>query len=192
MTLVDVTHRPDIQAIMGASGTGKSHYVKKLIARDRRLLVWDMENEYPDLPALKLSELPAAYAGKKPRRARFVCSMDVKQRGAEFNLFCMIAFQAGNLRLLVEELRFVTTPSRAPEGWAACTLRGRKRGLKVVGTSQRPAQIDKDFLSNATYVRCGALEYPDDRKAVAPILRCSVDQIAALSGFQTLEYRRAG
>ena len=191
MSKVDVSLAADIQAVMGASGTGKSHYVKKLIARDRRLLVWDIEDEYPDLPALALSELPAAFAGKKPRRARFVCAADGATRARQFDLFCRIAFAAGNLRLVVEELRFVTTASRAPDGWSAITLRGRKRGIRTIGTSQRPAQIDKDFLGNCTLLRVGALEYPEDRKAVAPILRRSLEEIAALSGYQALEYRRA-
>lgn len=191
MTAVDVTQTADIQAVLGASGTGKSHYVKSAIKRDRRLLVWDIEDEYPDLPALTLSQLPQAFAGKKARRAKFICSADASRRAREFDLFCRIAFAAGNLRLVVEELRFVTTASRAPEGWAAITLRGRKRGIRTIGTSQRPAQIDKDFLGNCTLIRCGALEYPDDRKAVAPILRKSLDEIAALSGYACLTYRRA-
>jgi hypothetical protein len=190
MTAVDVTQAADIQAVLGASGTGKSHYVKAAIRKDRRLLVWDIEDEYPDLPALSLRDLPRAFAGRKPMRAKFICSADGSARAREFDLFCRIAFACGNLRLVVEELRFVTMPSRSPDGWASITLRGRKRGIKTIGTSQRPAQIDKDFLGNCTFIRCGALEYPDDRKAVAPILRCSLDEIAALKGFAALEYRR--
>jgi hypothetical protein len=190
MSLVDVTQAADIQAVLGASGTGKSHYVKATIRKDRRLLVWDIEDEYPDLPALALSALPAAFAGRKARRAKFICAADAATRAREFDLFCRIAFAAGNLRLVVEELRFVTTASRAPDGWAAITLRGRKRGIRTIGTSQRPAQIDKDFLGNCTLIRCGALEYPEDRKAVAPILRASLEEIAALSGYKALEYRR--
>lgn len=190
MSAVDVTHTADIQAVLGASGTGKSHYVKTAIRKERRLLVWDIEDEYQDLPALPLSALPAAFARGKPTRAKFVCAADATTRARQFDLFCRIAFTAGNLRLVVEELRFVTTASRAPDGWAAITLRGRKRGIKIIGTSQRPAQIDKDFLGNCTLIRCGALEYPDDRKAVAPILRRSLDEIAALSGYQALMYRR--
>jgi hypothetical protein len=188
---VDVSQAADIRAVLGASGTGKSHYVKAAIAKDRRLLVWDIEDEYQHLPALPLSELPRAYAGRRPCKARFICASDASARAREFDLFCRIAFACGNLRLIVEELRFVTTASRAPDGWAAITLRGRKRGIKTIGTSQRPAQIDKDFLGNCNLIRCGALEYPEDRKAVAPILRASLEQIAALSGYQAIEYKRA-
>jgi hypothetical protein len=191
MTKVDVSLRADIQAVLGAPGTGKSHYVKSQIAKERRLLVWAPDDEYPELVPLQLSEIPRAFAGKKPIRAKFICSMNTALRARQFDIFCRAVFAIGNMRLVVEELRFVTRASYAPEGWASITLMGRKRGIRTIGTSQRPAQIDKDFLGACTLLRCGALEYPDDRKAVAPILRRSLDEIAALKGFEALEYRRA-
>lgn len=191
MSKIDVSLAADIRAVLGAPGTGKSHYVKATIARDRRLLVWAPDDEYPDLQPLQLSEIAGAFHGRKPIRAKFICSMNSELRAKQFDVFCRTVYSIGYLRLVVEELRFVTTPSRAPEGWAAITLMGRKRGIKTIGTSQRPAQIDKDFLSASNLVRCGALEYPEDRKAVAPVLRRSVEDIAALSGYQAIEYKRA-
>jgi DNA helicase HerA-like ATPase len=189
MSRVDVTNVADVRAVLGSTGTGKSHYVKAQMGKARRLLVWDIEDEY-DLPALPLSAIAAHLVGRKPGRYKFVCSGDAGTRARQFDLFCRLAFELGNVLVVVEELRFVTLASRAPEGWAMLTLRGRKRGIKIIGTSQRPAQIDKDFLGNCNYVRCGALEYPEDRKAVAPVLRCSVDDIAALTGYRCLEWRR--
>lgn len=190
MSRVDVSHAADIRAVLGASGTGKSHYVKAELARAKRALVWDMEDEYSDLPALPLAELPAALASSKGAKLRFVPSTDAAARARQFDLFCRIAMAVGNLTLLVEELRFVTQPSKAPAGWAGVTLRGRKRGLRVLGTSQRPASIDKDFLSNATLIRCGALGYPADRAAVAAVMGCDPAEIAALTGHQALLWTR--
>lgn len=194
---VDVSLAPDIRAVIGAPGTGKSHYVKQQLRKHKRVLVWDSENEYTDLPRIRLDQiLPLMHGHRQPGRYRFVCSMNRALREQQFDTFCRIIFGGEehvgvpHCLVIVEELRFVTLPSRAPEGWALLTLRGRKRGIRVIGTSQRPAQIDKDFLGNCNLVRCGALEYPEDRKAVAPILRCSVEQIAALSGYQVIEWRR--
>lgn len=190
MSRIDVTASADIRAVLGASGTGKSHYVKSIIKREKRLLVWDLEDEYSDLTALTLSQIPRAFHGKKLARYRFVHGRASGSRAEAFDKFCELALELGNLCLVVEELRFVTTASRAPEPWAAISLRGRKRGIRTIGTSQRPAQIDKDFLGNCTLIHCGALEYPEDRKAVAPILRVSLDEIAALSGYKFIEYQR--
>lgn len=190
MTRIDVTHAADIRAIMGASGTGKSHYTKAELKKAKRALVWDMEDEYEELHSVSLSELPQLLASKKVFKSRFVPSPDAKKRDKQFDLFCRIALASGNCLVIVEELRFVTEPSRAPEGWAGITLRGRKRGIKVIGTSQRPASIDKDFLSNATFVRCGALGFPNDRSAVSAVIGCSPGEIEVLTEFEAINWTR--
>lgn len=192
MSKIDVTQKADIRAVMGASGTGKSHYIKAELAKASRALVWDMEDEYETIPAVSLAQLPAALhrAGKGAVKLRFVPSADAAQRQLEFNIFCRTAMAVGNLLILAEELRFVTQPSKAPAGWAGVVLRGRKRGIRVIGASQRPASIDKDFLSNATMIRCGALGYQEDRKAVAGVMGIDPVMIEKLEGYQAILWTR--
>lgn len=189
---IDVTQAADIRAVLGASGTGKSHYLKSLIAKAKRALVWDMEDEYTDLEAVTVQALPGRLhrAGQGAFKVRVIPSTDAAQRQIEFDLFCRTAMAIGKLLMLAEELRFVTQPSKAPAGWASVTLRGRKRGVKVIGASQRPASIDKDFLGNATLIRCGALGYPEDRKAVAAVMGIDPAAIEQLEGFEAIEWQR--
>jgi len=188
MAKINVNQAADIRAVMGAPGTGKSHYTKAEIARSKRVLIWDLEDEYEGFASVKLADLPQLMhkIGKGAFKFRFVPSTDEARRKIEFDLFCRIAMAVGNLLIVAEELRFVTLPSKAPAGWAGVTLRGRKRGVKVIGTSQRPASIDKDFLGSATIIRCGALNYPEDRKAVAVVMGISPEDIANLTGHQAL------
>lgn len=192
MSRIDVNQAADIRAVMGATGTGKSHYVKPELAKAKRAIVWDMEDEYTDLPAVSLAELPAVLhrAGQGAVKVRFVPSTDEARRKVEFDLFCRTAMAIGKLLIVAEELRFVTEPSRSPSGWAGINLRGRKRGLKVIGTSQRPASIDKDFLSNATFIRCGALGFPPDRSAVAAVMGIDPALIEQLEGFEAITWQR--
>lgn len=189
---IDVTQKADIRAVLGAPGTGKSYYLKNELAKEKRVLVWDMEDEYTDIPAVSLAQLPATLhrAGQGPFRFRVIPAADAAVRQVEFDLFCRIAMAVGKLMLLAEELRFVTQPSKAPAGWASVTLRGRKRGVKVIGASQRPASIDKDFLGGATLIRCGALGYPEDRKAVAAVMGIDPVEIEKLQGFQAITWTR--
>lgn len=192
MALIDVNQKADIRAVLGAPGTGKSHYTKAEMAKAKRLAVWDIEGEYSDVPLVKLSDLPGVLhrAGKGPFRVRVVPVMEEKKRVAQFNLFCQTLMAIGDVLMVAEELRFVTMPSRAPEWWAAITLRGRKRGIRVIGTSQRPASIDKDFLGSATIIRCGALNYPEDRVAVAKVMSITPDKIAELTGHEAILWHR--
>jgi hypothetical protein len=39
--------------------------------------------------------------------------------------------------------------------------------LTIIGTSQRPSQIDKDFLGNCTEIRCYRMNYDNDAKVMA-------------------------
>lgn len=188
---IDTSLAADVQAFLGATGTGKSHALKKSIGKDKRLLIWDIEDEYSSVETFTMTAIPPKMDKPGPWKYRFVPSMDRDTRVAQFNLFCKLAMAIGNLTLVAEELRFVTQPSKSPEWWAAVTMRGRKRGIKVRGTSQRPASIDKDFLSNATRIRCGALAYPEDRKAVAAVMGVDPLEIAALEGHQAIVWTRS-
>lgn len=192
MTAVDVTQKADIRCFLGAPGTGKSHATKAEIKKARRLIVWDLEDEYADIEAVTVDQLPRRLhqAGAGAFKVRVIPSTDATRRATEFDLVCRTIMAIGKLTFVAEELRFVTQPSKAPAGWAAITLRGRKRGVKVIGTSQRPASIDKDFLGSATLIRCGALNYPEDRTAVARVMGINEAAIAALEGHEVIEWTR--
>ena len=169
-----VENKAAIMAVLGSSGSGKSSFVKRETRRGHpRLLVWDPLGEYQGATTDKVHELLAALRSKKFRLV-FRPSDDDKIRAVQFDLVCRAALAAGNLTLVVEELRFVTTPSRAPVGWARVCLTGRHKGLTVYGLSQRPASIDKDFLGNCTRIRCGRLVYPEDVRAVGRALGLKV------------------
>lgn len=183
---MSVTNKAYIMAVLGASGSGKSTFIKREISRGHpRLLIWDMLGEYEGAASDKVADILSALRAKK-FRAVFRPSSDPKVRGQQFDLVCRAALAAGNLSFVVEELRFVTTPSRAPLGWAQVCLTGRHKGLKVYGLSQRPASIDKDFLGNCTRIRTGRLAYAADVKAVAAATG-NADRIAALKPLEWLE-----
>ncbi|HRZ02318.1 MAG TPA: hypothetical protein P5024_12235 [Burkholderiaceae bacterium] len=167
-------NRPRILAVIGASGSGKSLFIKAHLWRSLgpRVLVWDPLAEYgPHVRTVTRSaaELVRLVAGPAWSIA-FQPSADAGQAVRQFDLVCRAALAARRCALVVEELAFVTTPARAPAGWRAVCLTGRHAGLTVVGASQRPASIDKDFFSNATAIRCGRLNYSRDLSTMADVL----------------------
>lgn len=192
------SNQASITAVLGASGSGKSTFIKRTIAKDKpaRLLVWDPMHEYGALGTVtsRLSDLVDAM-GKAGKGGKFALvfqpTFDEKTRAKQFNTVCRLAMAAGKLTFVVEELRFVTTPSRAPEGWARVTMTGRHVGLRVLGASQRPASIDKDFLGNCTSIRSGRLAYPEDVTAVAKAMRVPAAQIDALKPLEWIEKNMA-
>jgi hypothetical protein len=60
-------------------------------------------------------------------------------------------------------------------------MRGRHKGMTVIGASQRPASIDKHFFGNATIVRTGRLNFAADIKVLANVLHVPGSHILSLA-----------
>jgi hypothetical protein len=185
----DQTNNAEVIAVIGATGSGKGVFIKHsaLKKSDKRLLIWDYMREYASLTDLQTDKLGPVIQSLKGAqfRAAFHPSFDDKTRAGQFDLMCRAAVHAGNLRLVVEELAFVTSATHAPGGWKMVTSVGRHKGLRVIGASQRPAQVDKAFWSNCTEIHCGFLNYEADQKVMAGVLGVTIDDI---KGLEPLEY----
>jgi hypothetical protein len=192
-----IANKAHVIAVLGVTGSGKSTWVKRTFLNPPpdRLLIWDYSplDEYATfaqrLPLREMVE--AAYrCHRRGLTFQFLFKPRVGQRPVlehQFAVFCNLALALGNLTMIVEELRYVTMPSRAPDAWARAVLMGRKAGLTVVGTSQRPAHIDKDFAGNATVIHTGRLVYPEDIIAVSRAMICPPERIQRLDFLEWLE-----
>jgi hypothetical protein len=185
----DQSNSADVIAAIGATGSGKGLFIKNYALKksDKRLLIWDYMREYGSFTDLQTAKLTAALSTMTAAQFRtaFHPDFEDKIRAKQFDLFCKAAVHVGNLRLVVEELAFVTSPSFAPAGWKMVSSVGRHRGLRVIGASQRPAQVDKAFWSNCTEIHCGFLNYEDDQKVMARTLGVALSDI---QGLKPLEY----
>lgn len=184
-------NQASIVAVMGASGSGKSAWIKRELARTApaRLMIWDPQHEYSQFGGVCTS-LKACLEAVQAAQARGRFALVYQGHGIDqrqFDAFCRIAYAAGNCTLVVEELAFVTRPERAPAGWASCTLRGRHRGLRIYGASQRPASIDKHFFGNATLIHAGRLNFEADVKTLANVLQVPREEIVQLAPLAWIE-----
>lgn len=186
-------------AIIGVTGCGKTFELKKrLRAKNRpRTLIWSPKEALDDYasfyPGSKrtgsvaevLRIIQAAKGGGF--HIVFVPTLNQKKDMAAFDVFCKIALAAGNLTLIVEELHSVTQPSNAPDGWRKINFMGRGFGVTVFGLSQRPASVDKAFMGALSFLHVGRLPYPPDQKAMAECMAIDRAEIAALSGYQSIQ-----
>lgn len=184
MTANNNSNRPDIRAYIGSTGSGKGVSVREHLAREkpRRLVVWDPLGEYGEFVTLTTDKLAdvAALMAAKTFRVAYWPGPDIATFKDKFAMFCRMVFAAGDCTMLVEELADVTCPAHAPVHWKYCTTKGRHRGLKIIAASQRPAQVDKNFLGGCTYIRVFSLRYKPDQKAMAESMTVPLVEIAAL------------
>lgn len=185
---MDNSNKPSLRLYCGATGSGKGVSLREYLRglRAPRMLVWDPLGEYRDIVAVETSSLgEVARLAKKPAfKVAYYPGPDVRTYEEKFAIFCRIAFAAGKLVMLVEELADVTSPTHAPMAWRQCTKKGRHAGLQIVAATQRPADIDKHFLGGCTYIRCFTQRFPADRKAMAGAMSVPV---ADIEGLHTIE-----
>ncbi len=178
----------DCIGAIGASGTGKSLYaLERLRDRGSRVaLIWS-PLELTDNYARKVGgaiarTIQGLVKGIKEGRPAlvFVPSGNAAMIAKQFDLFCRAVWYTPQCVALIEELSRVTSPGWAPQAWQNLSTAGRHQGLTVIATAQRPAQIDKDFLGNCTEIRAFRVNYENDSKALAAVMRERAEVFADL------------
>lgn len=189
---MSVKNQASIVAAIGATGSGKSAWVKQQLkkAKPGRILIWDPQEEYGEFGQVFTSRAELAAAVRAAGRAGKLAAVYrpgnvVSEYEAQFDWFCQLAYAWERCCILVEELADVTKPQKAPEGWSVLTRKGRHKGLRIIAASQRPAQVDKDFFGQATMIHCGRLNYAADVKCMADVLGVGA---ADISGMKPLDW----
>jgi hypothetical protein len=195
------TPKPFVYAVLGARGTGKSAWVKRELdrKRPRRLAVWDYMQEYTGgssdlgeaIRAMRASSFNVVFQPSHDDTPTKICGEKISVSEWQFRLWCQALYEAGNVTTVIEELAFVTKAQSAPAAWRRLSLLGRHQGVSIIGTSQRPASIDKDFLANADLVHSGRLAYKPDADKAAMVLGVDADELLRLADLHWIE-RRAG
>lgn len=190
----------DIIGVVGASGMGKGIFVKgylRKLPRTRPIVVWSPLEQTDDYAAViggvvvrSITALVAAIQSKK-RRIVLVPAGDPKAVKVVFDRFCRIVWELTGWCVVVEELSRVTSPSWAPPAWKNLSTAGRHRGLTIIGTSQRPAQVDKDFFGNCTEIRCYAVGYKADAVAMADTMFLDYREVLKLPKFHYIHRDKA-
>lgn len=177
----------NIVAVVGATGTGKTYWIEHRFLQPipSRLMIWSHKPDYVSL-AHQCFDLGAGIRmlDRPQFRLNYCPPWAEKTRAEQFDLFCKAAMAAKNLTVIVEELHMVTSPSYAPSPWREVSCMGREYGLIVVGTSQRPAHMDKDFLSNATDVVCFRVNEINAQRTMANALDVDLAEIKSLANYE--------
>ena len=183
-----------LYVIAGASRSGKTWWTSKAVKRSRRVMAWDPEDQWAQLPGwrkvtTKAALLEAAQR-KGPQRIAYVAGGDLK---AQFDFWCGCVMYAGRyvepLDSISEELADVTTPSKAPGNWGILLRRGLKRGINIFAISQRWAEADKTAIGNATEYVCFSMG-GDDIDYMARKTRIPVAELEALKPLEFVKIDR--
>lgn len=183
-----------IVAAIGASGSGKSGWVKAQLRRQnpRRLIVFDPQDEYGEFGEVfrdraALADAVIAAGARGDLRAVFQPGGNLSEYVGKFDWLCRLAYAWGGCTVVADELGDVTKAGWAPDGWSLVTRKGRHKGLRIFGLVQRPALTDKTFFGLATMIHCGRLNYAADVKVMADVLGCEGAQIVGMKPLDWIE-----
>jgi hypothetical protein len=188
-----------VTCILGATGSGKTHYLKARLEKParRRTMIWSPKEPIDNYAAMypgsrvvrSASEVLTIVraAGKGPFHVVFRPRLSRATDEAQFGAVCKIAMAARDVTFIVDEAHTVTRPSWAPDGWSELVMMGRGYGAEIFALSQRPASMDKDLMANSSRIRTGRLAFDEDAKAVAKTLNVRWQEVMALTGYQFIE-----
>lgn len=187
MSKTGAHNKAQIIGIVGASGTGKGCFIKTVLlpARKTPAIVWsplEHSDNYAGLLGVKATQsIPELISSWKTGQcAVYVPPLNPKMVASRFDLFCRAVWHMTGALVIVEELSRVTTASYAPGAWKNLSTAGRHQGLTLVGACQRPSQVDKDFFGNCTEIRCFRVNYENDAKTMAQVLRVNYAELLEL------------
>lgn len=183
-----------LTVISGASRCGKTTYLARRLAASRRVVAWDPDAQWCDLPGYrkitKRHEFVKAIQTPGHMKLAFVPGQNMK---ADFDFVCGCVMYAGRyinpLDFVPEELADVTNSGKAVGNWGLLVRRGLKRGINLYPISQRWAEADKTAFGNASeYVVFTSIG--DDVDYIAKKLRLPVDEIESLKPLEYIIFDR--
>lgn len=176
--------------VAGASRSGKTAWVRKATAKDKRIFAWDPDDQWAQLPGYRrvTTQAELFQLAKQPGalKVAYVAGGDLKK---EFDFWAGCVQCAGRyiepLTAICEEIADVTSPSKAPGNYGILLRRGLKRGIDIYTISQRWAEADKTAVGNASAFVMFRMSSGDDVKYMA---RKTMVDVSELAGLKTVFY----
>jgi hypothetical protein len=183
-----------LHVIAGSSRCGKTTWCARQVAKSKRIMAWDPEDQWAALPGWRKITTRAALveAAQKPgpMKVAYVAGGDLKSAFDHWAACVMFAGRyVGPLDAIAEELADVTTASKAPGNWGILLRRGLKRGINIWAISQRWAEADKTAIGNASDYICFSMG-GDDIDYMARKTRIPVQELDALKAFEWVRIDR--
>ncbi|MDR0673512.1 MAG: hypothetical protein LBF93_07615 [Zoogloeaceae bacterium] len=178
--------------VSGASRSGKTVYVMRAVEKAPRLMVWDVESQWSELPGFERVTSRAALVAAAQRKGDLrVAYVEQDDLSKGFDLWAGCVLYAGRfvapVTAVAEELADVTSMARAPRNWGMLLRRGMKRGIDIWAISQRWQEADKTAMGNASGIVVFRATTMKDAEYVAERTGMTKEDVWALA---PLEYLR--
>ena len=146
--------------IVGASGSGKSAFLRKNIDfKQPRIVAWDPDEDFR-LPRVRSLKTFISLA-KKQGFGKIRCALTIEPNEENFEQWAQVVFAICHAKapitVLADEIADVTKVAKASLHWGQLSRKIRKYGGKLYACTQRPEECDKTIFNQAHVKWVGAL-----------------------------------
>lgn len=185
-----MTDEKKVKLIIGKRGSGKSYLVKKMIAAERRLFVWDLMSEYNQgvlFGPENLREVAWFWRRFYYRDFRMIYR-PIKPK-TEIIPIAELVFELGDMTFVVEEIDSICTSYDLPEQFSAIIQRGRHKNIQLIGLTPAPYGINRDLTRQAKEVYVFNTNEPRDIDYLKNLLGSEIEpMIAGLDQYQFVKW----
>lgn len=176
--------------IVGASGSGKSSYLReKIDFSQKRIIAWDPDEDFK-LPRVR----DIATFKKLCKKSGFGAirvALTVEPTEENFEIWAGLVFamchQAAHMTILADEIADVTRVGKASPKWGQLCRKVRKYGGILAACTQRPQEADKTIFNQVKYKWCGALASNAAYKFMAAEFDVPIADFKALENIERVQ-----
>ena len=171
------------QLIIGASGSGKSAYLRETIDfKSNRVVAWDPDEDFrlPRVRDLATFEKLVKKCGFGKIRVALTVAPTEENFERWAGLVFAICHAAAPMEILADEIADVTRVAKASPNWGQLCRKVRKYGGRISAITQRPQEADKTIFNQAHIKWLGALSSAKAYKAMSEEMDVSVADLKAL------------
>ena len=181
--------------VAGRTRMGKSALTSLLIAKEKRVLIYDPKCHPDDYPGIEaINDIDLFYESLMESKGGPVKLRLMDERRKYFDMFSFIALAAAKDKVpctaIADELSTVTSPGKAPDGWHSLCSQALGFGGSIIAITQRPAESDKTCFSNATGLIAFHMKKVRDRQSMADemdIDRALIDNLKPLEAYSQID-----
>lgn len=189
-----MTDEKKIILVIGKRGSGKSYLVKKMIAAESRLFVFDLMSEYKEgvvFGVENMRELAWFWRYFYKRNFRIIYR-PIKPK-TEIIKIAELVYALGDMCFVVEEIDSICTPWELPDPFAMIVQRGRHKNIKLIGVTPAPFGINRDLTRQAKEIYIFNTNEPRDIQYLSQLLGSEIaEKIPQLGQYSYLKWSDGG
>lgn len=178
--------------ICGQRGQGKTQYIiQKILSTESRYLVYDHMAEFSDYKSATVThsfEYTIKYLQSHKTGLCRCIYATTDADAEEFSLVCRIPFLYRDLVFICDEIDNFATPLSTPLEFKRLIHYGRHSGSSVIAASRRPANVSRDFTSQAKRITCFRITEPRDVTFLNSIVGNDAEKVKNLEPLHYLAF----